>query len=46
MEARQRGTPDVTVSRQVLQSSRALSRLFLRLPGVIKMHSVIKEGLM
>lgn len=36
----------MSVSRQVLQTSRALSRLFFMLPGVIKMHIVIKAGLM
>lgn len=46
VEARQRGTPDVSVPRQVLQTSRAASRLFLMVPGVIKMHIVIKAGLM
>lgn len=36
----------MSVPRQVLQTSRALSRLFFMLPGVIKMHIVIKAGLM
>ena len=33
VEARQRGIPDVFVSRQVLQTSRTVSRLFLMLLG-------------